>query len=425
MNRPFRSRVGAGLSRLQWLALAIACAALTALGAFVLHERADSRKEQPHASGGHDDHDHDAGKKTEVASGKKEGKAAEAHAGDEPKVTLSEEQIKSSNIALVDAGPGRVRLALQLPGEIRYNEDRTAHVVPRVGGVVESVSANLGQQVRKGQILAVIASSAVSEQRSELLSAQRRLALAQSTYAREKKLWDERISAEQDLLQARQVMQEAEIAVGNARQKLMAMGTDAGGAGALNRYEIRAPFDGMVMEKHIALGEAVKEDAQVFTLSDLSTVWAEINVAAKDLPFVRVGGRARVTATAFDAKADGTIAYVGSLIGEQTRTARGRVVLPNPQGAWRPGLFANVEITASEAEVAIAVPNDAIQIIESNPSVFIRTKDGFAARRVQLGRSDDRFTEIIKGLAKGESLATGNTFTLKAELGKRSAEHSH
>ncbi len=93
------------------------------------------------------------------------------------------------------------------PGEIRFDEDRTAHVVPRVSGVVEAVKVDLGQSVKKGQVLAVIASQQISDQRSELNAAQRRQELARLTLQREKKLWEDRISAEQDYLQARQDFQ--------------------------------------------------------------------------------------------------------------------------------------------------------------------------------------------------------------------------
>jgi len=278
-------------------------------------------------------------------------------AQEEGKVELSDAQVQAAAITIQKAAPARIRTAVQLPGEIRFNEDRTAHVVPRLAGVVESVPANLGQTVKKGQILAVIASTGLSEQRSELLSAQKRLALAKSTYEREKRLWEEKISAEQDYLQAKQVLQEAEIAMANAQQKLVALGASPQATGALNRYEIRAPFDGMVVEKHIALGEAVKEDASIFTVSDLSSVWAEIIVPAKDLNTVRVGEPAIVKATAFDSKAEGKVSYVGALLGQETRTARARVTLPNPQMAWRPGLFVNVEVQSGEADVPVARPS--------------------------------------------------------------------
>jgi cobalt-zinc-cadmium efflux system membrane fusion protein len=241
-----------------------------------------------------------------------------AFAEEEGKIALDDAQVKAAGITIDKAGAAKITSALTLPGEIHFNEDNTAHVVPRLSGVVDGVRVNLGEKVKKGQVLAVIASSDLSEQRSELLSAQKRLALAKTTFEREKKLWQEKISAEQDYLQAQQAMHEAEIAVRNLQQKLSAMGANAAGSGALNRYEVRAPFAGTIMEKHISLGEAVKEDANIFTISDLSTVWAEVAVPAKDLNAVRVGEKAIVRATAFDAKATGTIAYVGSLLGAQT-----------------------------------------------------------------------------------------------------------
>lgn len=341
------------------------------------------------------------------------------------KITLSDAQIKTAGVTLAIAAPARISVAITLPGEIRFNEDRTAHVVPKLAGVVTSVSADLGQSVRQGQVLAVIASSGLSEQRSELLSAQRRLALAGTTLERERKLWQDKISAEQDYLQAKQAMNEAEIAVQNARQKLNAFGTGSAAGGELNRLELRAPFDGMVMEKHLALGEAVKEDANVFTISDLSTVWAEIAVPPKDLNLVRVGETVTVKASSFDAQASGKITYVGSLLGDQTRTAKARVALANPDRAWRPGLFVNVEVPAGQADAAVTVAAEAIQTVEGKPSVFIKVAGGFQVRPVVAGRSDGRLTEVLQGLKAGARYAASGSFVLKAEQGKDSAEHAH
>jgi cobalt-zinc-cadmium efflux system membrane fusion protein len=109
---------------------------------------------------------------------------------------------------------------------------------PRLSGVVEAVKADLGQQVKKGQVLAVIASTDLSERRSSLATAQKRLALAQTIYQREKQLWEEGISAKQDYLEAEQTLREAELAVANAREQLQALGSDAGTPGALSRFEV-------------------------------------------------------------------------------------------------------------------------------------------------------------------------------------------
>lgn len=347
---------------------------------------------------------------------------------EEGKIELTDQQIKETGITIQTASAAHIRSIVTLPGEIRFNEDKTSHVVPRLAGVVEAISANLGDPVKKGQVLVVIASTGLAEQRSELLSAQKRLELARATFAREKHLWEAKISAEQDYLQARQVMHEAEIAVHNAQQKLLALGASSNvsvNSEALNRYEIRAPFDGMVVEKHIALGEAVKEDASIFTISDLSSVWAEIIVSAKDLNVVRVGGKVTIKATALDSTASGTVSYVGALMGEQTRTAKARVTLANPQMAWRPGLFINVEIVAGETEVPVAVSADAVQNVSDEPTVFVRVPGGFIAQPVTIGLSDGKIVEIVKGLKPGAQYAANGSFVIKSEQGKSSAEHSH
>jgi cobalt-zinc-cadmium efflux system membrane fusion protein len=350
-----------------------------------------------------------------------------AFSKEEGKVAMTDQQIAETGISIQAASTAHIKNVVTLPGEIRFNEDKTSHVVPRLAGVVESVPANLGQQLKKGQVMAVIASTGLSEQRSELLSAQKRLELARSTFAREKHLWEAKISAEQDYLQAQQAMREMEIAVHNAQQKLIALGaspTVSASTGALNRYEIRAPFDGMVVEKHIALGEAVKEDSSIFTISDLSTVWADIIVSAKDLNVVRVGEKVTIKATAFDSTASGTVSYVSALMGEQTRTAKARVTLANPQMAWRPGLFINVEVVARETEVPVAVSTEAIQTINDKPTIFVRSPGGFIAQPVKTGLSDGAHTEIVAGLEPNTEYAVDGSFIIKAELSKSSAEDS-
>ena len=210
----------------------------------------------------------------------------------------------------------------------------------------------------------------------------------------------------------------------NAMQKLSAVGA-APTAGGLNRFEVRAPFDGTVVEKHISLGEQVREDTQVFTLSDLRTVWARIDVPARDLPRVRVGEQIRLRASAFDQVATGRVAYVGSLIGEQTRTAQARMVVDNPKALWRPGLFVDVEVSGDEAPVPVSVAADAIQTVGNQSVVFVRTEAGFAARPVSTGRADGTRVEVVKGLSAGDRYAAAGSFVVKSEAGKASATHSH
>ncbi|QSI32132.1 efflux RND transporter periplasmic adaptor subunit [Variovorax sp. RKNM96] len=448
-RKTFAERVG----KKQWMAIVAVLVVGLAAGALILRtapakpEAAGHSEAGGHADGEHHeegkaegkDHGHDHGH--EEAKGhadkehhgeepKEKGAPAEAkaeskeHKEDEEKIPFTDEQVKAAGMAIESADPARIKTSLQLPGEIKFNEDRTAHVVPRVAGVVDSVSANLGQEVKRGQVLAVLSSPGLSEQRSALQSAQRRLELARTTYEREKKLWEEKISPQQDYLQAQQAMQEAQIAVANANQKLLALGATPGSA-ALGRYELRAPFDGMVVEKHISLGESVGEAVNVFTISDLSTVWAEISVAANNLNLVRIGEPVTIRSSAFDQTASGTVSYVGSLIGAQTRTATARVTLTNPQRVWRPGLFVNVELVASEADAPVTVSADAVQTVEEKPTVFLKVPGGFMPQHVQTGRSDGKRIEIVGGLKPGAAYAASGSFVIKSQQGKSSATHTH
>ena len=198
-----------------------------------------------------------------------------------------------------------------------------------------------------------------------------------------------------------------------------------GGADGLTRYEIRAPIDGVVTEKHLAAGEAVKEDASIFTIADLSTVWAEMTIYPKDLAAVKLGQKVMVRVSALNAEAEGRVAYVGSLIGEQTRSAKARVTLPNPDRSWPPGLFVTVDLVQDETEVPVAVSVDAIQTLRDSKVVFARFGEFFEARPVELGRSDGKTVEVLSGLAPGTPYAATNSFVLKADLGKAGASHDH
>ena len=344
------------------------------------------------------------------------------------KVVMDEAQIKASDIHVVSAGPLAISTKLQFPGEIQINDDRTVHVVPRVSGVAEAVLVSTGQFVKTGQTLAVFSSQMISEQRSALQTAQKRLSLANTIYQREKTLWEQKITAEQDYMQALQSLREAEIAVDNSQQKLSALGVilnNNANSSSLNRFELRAPYDGLVVERNLSIGEAVKEDTPIFIISDLSTVWAEVHIPAKDLPYVRMGDKVTLRATAFDAQTTGTVAFIGALVGELTRMAKARIVLANPQGAWRPGLFVSVEVKAAEVRVPIAIETDALQTLGTQQVVFVRTETGFKAHPVKIGLNDGKHVEVVEGLAAGARYAAKGSYILKSELSKLTTEDGY
>ena len=351
----------------------------------------------------------------------------------EGRVELTPEAVQNAGIVVETAGPVRMKTVLELPGEIELNADKVVHVVPRLSGVVTEVYKNLGDTVRHGEIIAVLESRELAELKSAYLASIKRVELARATFDRKERLWKEKISSEKDYLTTRQALAEEEINLQAATQKLLALGltkiyldtisdkTDRN----LTRYEVRALFDGVIIEKHISVGESIKEDADIFVLADLSTVWVGVTIYAKDLNVVKVGQNVTVKSEGLGLKADGTLMYLGPLVGEQTRTAKGRVVVQNTDGHWRPGLFVAVEIVQEEVSVPVVVPVDAIQTYRDWTVVFVQYGNLFEVRPVELGRNDGKWVEVLHGLLLGERYVARNSFVLKAELGKAGATHEH
>jgi cobalt-zinc-cadmium efflux system membrane fusion protein len=193
----------------------------------------------------------------------------------------------------------------------------------------------------------------------------------------------------------------------------------------LTRYEVRAPISGLIITRTVALGAALKEDITIFTVADMSTVWTAVTVYPKDLSIVRVGQKALVKATAFDVEGEGVVTYITTLIGGQTRTATARVILDNKDGRWHPGMFVNIELVSDEIEVPVAVSAQAIQTFRDWTVVFGRYGGYLEARPLELGRSDGKMVEVLKGFAAGERYASGNSFAIKADIDKAGASHDH
>lgn len=346
----------------------------------------------------------------------------------EGRVEIPDAMLKSMGIKVLMAGPAIIKPKLTLPGEVIFNEHNIVRVVPRVPGMVASVYGHHGQQVKKGEVLAVIESPMLADLRSQYAVAKKRLALAKATYEREKQLWEEKISAKQEFLLAQELWNEAQIAMELAATKLHALGVQPEARyqqANITRYEIRSPISGIIIAKAIVTGEALKEDREIYTIADVSTVWTAVTVYPKDLDVIQMGQKASVKATASEVEGEGTVTYISTLIGGQTRTATARVELDNTEGKWRPGMFVNAELVAEEIEVPVAVSADAIQTFRDWSVVFGRYDQYFEVRPLELGRSDSEMVEVIKGMNTGEQYAGGNSFALKAELGKAGASHDH
>ena len=351
----------------------------------------------------------------------------------EGKVKLGPDQIESAGITINTVGPREMVTTLDLPGEVRADETRVAHVVPRLPGVITTVLKREGDHVRKGEVLAVLDSRDLADAKSAYLAAIQRFEFARVTRDREETLWKKKISAEQDYLEAKRGFDEAELNQKLAAQKLVVLGLPSGAlpglqsapAESMARYEIRAPLNGVVIERNVTAGEAVTAEEGIFTVGDMSSVWVDITVYARDLGAVHEGQQATVQSTDLASEASGRVSYVGPLVGQETRAATARIVMPNPGGRWRPGLFVTVRLVRDATTVPLAVSADAIQTFRDWQVVFVKYGDWFEGRPLELGRSDGQWVEVLKGLSPGEQYAAANSFAVKAEIGKLGATHDH
>lgn len=163
----------------------------------------------------------------------------------------------------------------------------------------------------------------------------------------------------------------------------------------------------------------------MFTVADLSKVWAELALFPRDRAKVRVGQTVRVASTDAGLHAEGPVVYVAPFGSSSNQTLTARVRLENAERRWAPGLYVNAEVTLGEASVLLAVRNEALQSLEGRPVVFVQGDEGFEPRPVRIGRTDRQWSEVLEGLERGAHYASANSFILKAELGKGEAAHDH
>lgn len=191
---------------------------------------------------------------------------------------------------------------------------------------------------------------------------------------------------------------------------------------SLQTYPVVAPLAGVVTARNANPGEQTGDKA-LFTVADLSTVWVELSLFPRDVGKVRVGQAVRVRSAEAGLSADGKVVYVAPVGSAASQTLTARVLLDNAGRRWAPGLYVTAEVTLAETEVPLAVRNEALQTLDGRSVVFVQEQTGFAPRPLTLGRSDGEHSEVLEGLATGETYVTRNSFILKAELGKGEAAH--
>lgn len=334
----------------------------------------------------------------------------------EGEIHLSAKQIAAAGITLVRPTTGGAGI-LSLPATIESDPQATQVVSAAIGGRVVALSRNLGEGVRRGEVVAVIESRDAAALRAEVEAAQARANLARSNLAREERLFALRVSPERDLIAARTAMTEANIASRLAGQQLSAAGV---GGGSLNRIGVVAPIGGQVTARSVVLGQTVGADAELFRIANLGRVAINLSLSPADAGRVRVGTPVEVRSGARTATA--RIRFVSPVLDAVTRLVPAVALLENGGNVWRPGEPVTANLQVGAPTDAVSVPDSAIQTVEGRTSVFVRTAEGFRAVPVTVA-SRVAGIAIVIGLSGREQLAGEGSFTLKAELAKGEAEH--
>lgn len=352
--------------------------------------------------------------------------------GEEEQLKLGAEEIAAAGIKTEELQEQEVSEQLTVTATIRPNQDRIAHVAPRVPGRVVKVPANLGDAVKAGQTLAVLDSLEVGEAHSAWLQARTAQALAKADFERAEALHGEQIIARKDHLRAHAEYEKSKAALAAAGDRLRMLGVSPAPAAdgkAVSAFPLTTPFAGTVIEKHAILGELAQPDKPLFTVADLSRLWIEANLFEKDLGRVKVGAEAVVTVAAYpDETFAGKLTYIAAVVEKETRTVSARVEVANADGRLKPEMFATAAIRTSGTGgkgKGLLLPEEAVVLMQGQPTVFIEEHGGFEPRAVELGEKLRGRVVVKAGLAAGDKVVTAGTYALKARIMKSQLGEGH
>jgi membrane fusion protein, heavy metal efflux system len=336
--------------------------------------------------------------------------------------------------------------AVSASARLTLRQEGVARTAARVSGRVEAIRVRLGERVKKGQVLGMIESAELGQTRADYLAASAKVRVAQSNHQQEKQLVEKGISAERELREAEGALAVANGELDAADARLHAFGLSEGEIKSLKAQEhyssefaIRSPIDGTVIELLVTVGQSVEGTTHLFTVGELSELWAILDIFEKQLPYVHVGQEVELTLEAVPGERFlGRVDYIADLVEEKSRTIEVRVVVPNRGEGRRlkPGMFATALIktegpTDGGAVDSLVVPREAVQRVRGEDLVFV-PEDGFAgpgpafrAVEVELGESTATEVEVKRGLTRGQKIVVRGAFILKSELAKDSLGEGH
>ena len=359
-----------------------------------------------------------------TAEHKPEG-APDEHHDEAGVVELSPEAMQRADIRveLISAVPSTQ--VLVAPAELQPNADRIARVGPRVAGRIARVMVPLGARVRAGQPLATIRSPEAAEATAALESARAAENLAQRTLTRERELFEKKVSAQREVIEAEAALASAEAVVRAAEARLAAKGFSApsGNAPSTDPFvTVTSPIAGTVIERTAAADAPVGPDSVLFTIADLSSLWLTVRVSETSVAAIRRGQTVSVVVGGMpDRPVEGRVDYIAPIVAPETRTVDVRVLVPNRNGDLRPGTSASARFDLPNApqtsgEARVLVPRTAVQELNQATVVFVPTGERqFKPQPVTLGSSYGNQVELLSGVKAGDRIVVQGAFTLKAQ----------
>jgi membrane fusion protein, heavy metal efflux system len=356
-------------------------------------------------------------------------------------IALSPPKLANLQLQIEKANAGPLVRAVSATGSVGYDQLHLARIRPMARGRIEALDVTAGDRVVAGQRLAVLDNFDLSAAHSKVLGAEAalnqakaQLAAASAAYDRATNLIRSDLVTQAELVarRATAVTMEADLRTKEAQlrqyqeeeARLLPVGPAAAGADTSNdqpggsRGALFAPFAGVVDSVSVATGEIVDPATPIFTVSDLSTVWVQADVAERDLGAVKVGDAVEVKVSAFPGRVfAGRVTYIPDQIEAATGMAKVRCEVPNPDGALRVNMFATVTILSPQGGDAVLAPSSSLQEVNGQSVVFIPTGDRqFAWRAVHTGLVANGKTQITSGLAAGTPVVGEGSYWLKAAL---------
>jgi cobalt-zinc-cadmium efflux system membrane fusion protein len=343
---------------------------------------------------------------------------------------LSPEEIASAGVTIGSVGRGEFRSYREFPGTVAPNQHALAEVTTLVRGRVVDVYADLGQQVKTGDLLALLYSGELGMAQSAYLKADARLYVAERSFERAKMLLAEKVIGLAEAQRRKGDMLSIQAEKREARDRLELYGMSDEHIRKLDQdhtirsyVPIMAPFDGRVIARNLTKGEVVETTEKLFTVADLSEVWVLGNIPEKDIPFIQQdetgpSQKIDILINAYPNRVfHGKLTYVGDVLEARTRTMNLRIEVPNADRKLKPEMYATIRVYSEPEKNVLAVPEQAIQRERDRKFVFVQREEGiFEVRDVTLGESNGQVVKVLEGLREGEKIVTAGAFILKSEL---------